>query len=179
MQSDLDLIIEEAKLGNNALTRLRRDLLWATYYDKHAYPFDYAWFGQEEGSRTGIPIELDINFHGVFSVDTINPVLDLLVWFRLQWADPRLTWDPKEYGSMSKVWFWIGDGGAGGETSEIWTPDIELGNLQSGLSETLDDSNAVVSYDGSVYWSRPGHLRPTCKFYGLNNFPFDELTYTM
>ncbi|KAL7441043.1 hypothetical protein ACHAXM_008277 [Skeletonema potamos] len=80
---------------------------------------------------------------------------------------------------MSKVWFWIGDGGAGGETSEIWTPDIELGNLQSGLSETLDDSNAVVSYDGSVYWSRPGHLRPTCKFYGLNNFPFDELTYTM
>jgi hypothetical protein len=177
--SDLDLIIEEAKLGNDAVTRLRRDLLWSTYYDKHAYPFDYAWYGQEAGSRTGIPIELDINFHRVFSVDTINPVLDLLVWFRLQWADPRLTWEPKEYGNMTKVWFWLGDGGAGGETSEIWTPDIELWNLQSGLSETLDDSYAVVSYDGSVYWSRPGHLRPTCKFYGLNNFPFDELTCTM
>lgn len=70
--SDLDLIVEEAKLGNDALTRLRRDLLGNDYYDKHVYPFDYAWYGQNEGSRTGIPIELDINFHRVFSVDTIN-----------------------------------------------------------------------------------------------------------
>mmetsp|Transcript_19679 Transcript_19679/g.30001 ORF Transcript_19679/g.30001 Transcript_19679/m.30001 type:complete len:747 (+) Transcript_19679:202-2442(+) len=177
--SDLDLIVEEAKLGNDALTRLRRDLLRNDYYDKHVYPFDYAWYGQNEGSRTGIPIELDINFHRVFSVDTINPVLDLVVWFRLEWADPRLTWDPTEYGNMTKVWVWIADGGAGGETSEIWTPDIELWNLESGLSETLDDSYAIVNYDGSIYWSRPGHLRPTCKFYGLNNFPFDELTCTM
>ena len=30
--------------------------------------------------------------------------------------------------------------------------------------------------DGSVFWSRPGHLRPVCKFEGLDAFPFDELT---
>ena len=80
---------------------------------------------------------------------------------------------------MTKVWFWIGDGSAGGETSEIWTPDIELWNLETGLSDTLDDAYAIVSYDGSIFWSRPGHLKPTCKFYGLSNFPFDELTCMM
>ena len=138
--SDLDIIIEEAKLVNDAISSLRRDLLWNTYYDKHAYPFDYAWYGQPEGTRTGVPIELDINFHRVFSVDTINPVLDLVVWFRLQWSDPRLTWNPTDYMNMTKVWFWIGDGSAGGETSEIWIPDIELWNLHTGLSETLDDA---------------------------------------
>lgn len=173
--SDLDLIIEEAKLGNDAMTRLRRDLL-GDGYDKHSFPFDYAWYGQEKGSYTGVPIELDINFHRVFSVHTINPVMDLVVWFRLEWADPRLTWDPKEYDNITKVWAWIADGGGGGETSEIWTPDIELWNLESAISDTLGDTYAVVSYDGSIYWTRPGHLRPTCKFYGLNNFPFDELT---
>jgi len=177
--SDVDLIIEEAKLGNDALSRLRRDLVGDAYYDKHAYPFDYAWYGQKEGSRTGVPIELDINFHRVFSVDTILPVLDLVVWFRLEWADPRLTWDPQEYGNMTKVWFWIADGGGGGETSEIWTPDIQLWNLESELSDTLGDSYAAVSNDGSIYWTRPGHLRPSCKFYGLSNFPFDKLTCTM
>lgn len=177
--SDLDLIVEETKLGNDALTRLRRDLLWESYYDKHAYPFDYAWYGQKEGSRTGVPIELDINFHRVFSVDTINPVLDLVVWFRLEWADPRLTWNPQEYGNMTKVWFWIADGGAGGEVSEIWTPDIELWNLETELGETLGDSYAIVNNDGSIYWTRPGHLRPSCKFYGLSSFPFDKLTCTM
>jgi hypothetical protein len=124
-------------------------------------------------------VELDINFHRVFSVDTINPVLDLVVWFRLQWSDPRLTWNPTDYMNMTKVWFWIGDGSAGGETSEIWTPDIELWNLHTGLSETLDDAYAIVSYDGSIYWSRPGHLKPTCKFIGLSSFPFDELTCMM
>ncbi len=173
--SDLDLIIEEAKLGNDAMTRLRKDLL-GDGYDKHSFPFDYAWYGQEKGSYTGVPVELDINFHRVFSVDTVNPVMDLVVWFRLEWGDPRLTWDPQEYDNITKVWAWIADGGGGGETSEIWTPDIELWNLESAISDTLGDTYAVVSYDGSIYWTRPGHLRPTCKFYGLNNFPFDELT---
>ena len=73
-------------------------------------------------------------------------------------------------------WFWIGEGGSGGETSEIWTPDIELWNLDEGLRESFDDAYAIVSYDGSIFWSRPGHLRPICKYYGLDKFPFDKLS---
>ena len=174
--SGLDHIMEETKLGNDAVTRLRRDLFEKSSYDKHAYPFEYTWYGMEEGSRTGVPIELDIAYRKVFAVDTINSVLDMIVWFRMQWFDPRLTWDPTEYGNMTKIWAWIGDGGVGGETSEIWTPDIELWNPGSGLSETLTDAHAIVNHNGLVYWTRPGHLRPTCKFEGLNKFPFDQLT---
>jgi hypothetical protein len=120
-----------------------------------------------------------INFHRVYTVDVIDPVLDLIVWFELTWIDPRLTWIPSEYSNHTKVWFWISSGGAGGETSEIWTPDIELWNLDQGLAESLEDSYAGVSYDGSVFWSRPGHLRPACKYRGLEKFPFDELGCTM
>lgn len=107
------------------------------------------------------------------------PFPDIIAWMRIEWVDPRLTWNPAEYGNLTKTWMWIGDGGSGGETSEIWTPDLELWNLDEGLRESFADAFAQVSNDGRVYWSRPGHLRPACKFGGLVNFPFDVLTCTM
>ena len=66
-----------------------------------------------------------------------------------------------------------------GETSEIWTPDVELWNLDVGLKDSFEDAYARVTNDGVVLWSRPGHLKPTCKFDGLDSFPFDKLTCTM
>ena len=57
-------------------------------------------------------------------MDIVNSVMDLVVWLRLAWVDPRLTWKPEEYGNLTMTWFWIGDGGAGGETTEIWTPGM-------------------------------------------------------
>ena len=178
-QTELDAIITDAKNGDDPNTRLRHDLIWSVFYDRTSYPWEYAWEGDGKENRTGAPIEMLINFHRVYSVDVVNPVLDLIVWFRLSWVDPCLTWDPQEYGNHTKTWFWIDGGGAGGETSEIWTPDIELWNLDEGLSKSLEDAYAVVKYDGSVYWSRPGHLRPACKYSGLEKFPFDQLACTI
>ena len=130
--TELEKIILNAKRGEDSNARLRHDLLWGHenferyFYDKHSYPWEYAWYNQSVGNRTGVPIETNINFHRVFSVDIVNSVMDLVVWFRMVWVDPRLTWDPAEYGGLNKTWFWLG----GSETSEIWTPDIELWNLE-------------------------------------------------
>ena len=178
-QTELGTIIADAKNAEDPNARIRDDLIWSAYYDRNSYPWEYAWEGDAKENRTGVPVEMDINFHRVFSVDTVNPMLDLIVWFRLAWVDPRLTWDPAEYGNHTKTWFWIDSGNAGGEMSEIWTPDIELWNLEEGLAESLEDAYAVVKYDGSVFWSRPGHLRPACKYSGLEKFPFDELSCTI
>ena len=178
----LEDVIEDARLGEDANARLRYDLLRGHdvnfdkyYYDKFSYPWEYVWHNQSVGSRTGVPIETNINFHSVSSVDVVNSVMDLVVWFRMVWVDPRLTWDPAEYGGLNKTWFWLG----GSETSEIWTPDIELWNLEEGLSDSLEDTFARVHNDGTVWWSRPGHLRPSCSFTGLTPFPFDTLACTM
>ena len=178
-QTELDAIVEQAKLGEDANARLRNDLVWGAYYDRNSYPWEYAWYGEAEGNRTGVPVEMLVNFHRVYTVDVVNPVLDLIVWFELTWVDPRLTWEPDEYGNQTKTWFWIDSGSAGGETSEIWTPDIQLWNLDEGLADSLEDAYAVVSFDGTVFWSRPGHLRPACKYEGLEKFPFDELSCTI
>lgn len=97
--SELDEIIEDAKYGIDANARLRYDLLWdRTIYDKHSYPYEYVWYNQTTtttGEKTGVPIEMSINFFKVFSVDIVNSMMDLVVWFRLIWVDPRLTWKPE------------------------------------------------------------------------------------
>ena len=119
---ELEQIIYSAKAGTDYATLLRQDILFnndpaGNHYDRHAYPWEYVWYNKTV--KTGLPIEFAINFHRVFSVDVINPVLDLIIWLRIEWVDPRLTWRPEEYGNLTKIWFWIEDGGAGGE---IWTP---------------------------------------------------------
>jgi hypothetical protein len=94
---------------------------------------------------------------------------------RLVWTDTRLSWDPADYGDLDTVWFWVEGGSGMSETSEIWTPDIELWNQKESIQTSFSNSFAVVSPDGRVFWSRPGQLNPICKFKGLQNFPFDEL----
>ena len=119
---DLETIIQTAREGNSADARLRRFLL--SNYDKHSYPWEYVWYNDSNNKRTGVPVEMNVNFHRVFDVDIIGSVMDLIVWFRLKWVDPRLAWEPNDFGGLNKTRVWIGDGGTGGETSEIWVPGM-------------------------------------------------------
>ena len=100
---------------------------------------------------------------------------DILSWLRLVWTDPRLSWDPEDYNGLDKVWLFVADGTGSGEVSELWTPDLELWNMQTSMQTSFTNTYASVSPDGSVFWSRPGHLIPVCKFRGLHDFPFDKL----
>lgn len=160
------------------LSQLRQDIL--AEYDRGAFPFEDVWRNQTTSNRLGLEVEIGINFHRVFKVEVTSSVADLIVWFRQRWKDPRLAWDPEDYGGLKTAWFWVGSGtGPGGETSEIWTPDMEMWNLETSLSISLVDQPATVASDGTVFWSRPGHLRPVCKFAGLSSFPFDTLSCTV
>lgn len=171
----LNTAVTNGSSSSEPSTRLRADLL--SGYDRGTFPWEEVWStASTPNNRTGVPIEIGINFHRVHNVDVIEGTVDLIVWFRLRWNDPRLVWNPAEYGNLTATWFWIGDGGgSAGETSEMWAPDLQLWNLDQGLEKSLSDTYASVQSDGTVFWSRPGHLRPTCKFTGLNNFPFDIL----
>ena len=138
-------------------------------YDKSVFPFNEA---------EGLTVEVSLNFHRVVNVDVRNAVIDLIVWYRQAWVDPRLVVSDS---NLTRVYFWIDQGsGSAGETSQIWTPDLELWNLDESLSMSMTDAYArLTPTTGRVYWSRPGHLRPVCKFNGLQGFPFDELECTI
>ncbi|UPR01914.1 neurotransmitter-gated ion channel domain-containing protein [Chloropicon primus] len=122
-----------------------------------------------------VTVEVGINFHRVLEVDVVKSEVDLLTWMRFVWRDTRLSWDPEDYNGLDKVWFWVEDGAGLAETSEIWTPDIELWNQRESIKTSYSNTFASVDSDGSVFWSRPGNLVVVCKFEGLENFPFDNL----
>lgn len=59
---------------------------------------------------------------------------------------------------------------------EIWTPDIFLWNQEESIQSSLADTYAIVRPNGDVFWVRLGRIKVTCKYYGLNKFPFDVLS---
>jgi hypothetical protein len=162
-------------ISSNGVIELRKRLMQD--YDKMSYPFEHHW--SKMGQQVGLPVNLTINFHRVFAVEVTKATADLMVWVRQVWHDPRLMWNPLEYSNVSTMQFWVENGIGMGEMSEIWTPDLHLWNAAEPLSESLTDAHALVKFDGTVFWARPGHLRPACKFVGLDKFPFDTLTCTM
>ena len=149
--------------GSTELVFLKQELL--EDYKKSDFPFVP---GQS------LTVEFGLNIHRVVNVDVRNAVIDLIVWCRQAWVDPRLVVNDT---NLPTVHFWIDQGsGVAGTTSEIWTPDLELWNLDESLSTSLTDAYArLTPTTGRIYWSRPGHLKPVCRFKGLQHFPYDEL----
>ena len=63
------------------------------------------WFTNRDGDR--------------LSQGLMECVINLSVYFRLAWVDPRLTSDLTKYDSILKTRFWIGSGSLVEETLEI------------------------------------------------------------
>ena len=137
-----------------------------TNYDVNTYPFGQMWQAKRQvpGNRTGLDVEVSINFFRIFAVDQKTGQADLSVWFRQKWFDPRLEWDPANWNGTDTLYVWMGKGGPDGE---IWSPDMELYNAVGSIQDSLTKTYAVVKSNGEVKWSRPGRLKVLCNFQGL------------
>ena len=137
-----------------------------TNYDVNTYPFGQMWQAKRQtpGNRTGLDVEVSVNFFRIFDVNQKTGKADLAVWLRLKWFDPRLVWDPADWEGTDTLYVWMGKGGPDGE---IWSPDMELWNAESSIQDSLTKTYAIVKSNGEVKWSRPGRLKVMCNFYGL------------
>ncbi len=137
-----------------------------TNYDVNTYPFGQMWQAKQQtpGNRTGLDVEVSVNFFKIFDVNQKSGKADLAVWLRQRWFDPRLVWDPENWEGTDTLYVWMGKGGPDGE---IWSPDIELWNAETSIQDSLTKTYAVVKSNGEVKWSRPGRLKVMCNFYGL------------
>lgn len=140
-------------------TALRRILLDG--YDKTVPPVDS-------------PVELQIRFFKIESIEARISVMRLKLWLRYYWTDKRLSWVPSEHGGVRKIYF-AAKAVTDPEITEIWVPDITPYNSKVGIDTTIDASLATVSSSGRIFWSRPGVLEVLCRFSGLVAFPFDTL----
>ncbi|XP_009888311.1 PREDICTED: neuronal acetylcholine receptor subunit beta-2-like [Charadrius vociferus] len=88
---------------------------------------------------------------------------------RSEWEDYRLTWKPEDFDNMKKVRL---------PSKHIWLPDVVLYNNADGMYEVSFYSNAVISYDGSIFWLPPAIYKSACKI-EVKHFPFDQQNCTM
>uniref|UniRef100_A0A8C0IEK7 Cholinergic receptor nicotinic beta 2 subunit n=1 Tax=Bubo bubo TaxID=30461 RepID=A0A8C0IEK7_BUBBB len=86
-----------------------------------------------------------------------------------EWEDYRLTWKPEDFDNMKKVRL---------PSKHIWLPDVVLYNNADGMYEVSFYSNAVISYDGSIFWLPPAIYKSACKI-EVKHFPFDQQNCTM
>jgi hypothetical protein len=81
-------------------------------------------------------------------VDLYSGTLRLAVWLAVRWKDPRLAWDPREHGNITKLYFQQEQE----NQIEIWQPEIALWNAADRIQDTLDLRPMRSDYNGSVYW---------------------------
>ncbi|ELT94957.1 hypothetical protein CAPTEDRAFT_195270 [Capitella teleta] len=105
--------------------------------------------------------------------------LTLSCWFRYAWNDPRLSWNPEDFGGVTDIRI---------PTKYIWKPDIVLVNSLDLHDQMYEEALAVLYSDGSVRWVPNGRMTVQAydkktsvnwrgvKFYTAS-FRFDSLTY--
>jgi len=150
-------------------TKLHNDLLAG--YNKHVVPTSNRSALGTKFSAAGTDVQLAVRIFKVIAVKAADGAMELKVWLRMYWVDHRLSWNPADYGNITKTHFWLDHDG----NSQLWQPDVQPYNGLQGLVTSLDPGYARVESTGDIFWSRPGMLNVMCKFSGLTAFPFDNL----
>ncbi|XP_070807554.1 neuronal acetylcholine receptor subunit beta-2 isoform X2 [Pituophis catenifer annectens] len=148
-------------LGTDTEERLVEHLLNPSRYNKLIRP-------ATNGSEL-VMVQLMVSLAQLISVHEREQIMTTNVWLTQEWEDYRLTWNPEEFDDMKKVRL---------PSKHIWLPDVVLYNNADGMYEVSFYSNAVVSYDGSIFWLPPAIYKSACKI-EVKHFPFDQQNCTM
>uniref|UniRef100_A0A673GH73 Neuronal acetylcholine receptor subunit beta-2 n=1 Tax=Sinocyclocheilus rhinocerous TaxID=307959 RepID=A0A673GH73_9TELE len=147
--------------GADTEERLVEHLLNPAHYNKLIRP-------ATNGSEL-VTVQLMVSLAQLISVHEREQIMTTNVWLTQEWQDYRLTWNPDEFDGMKKVRL---------PSKHIWLPDVVLYNNADGMYEVSFYSNAVISYDGSVFWLPPAIYKSACKI-EVKHFPFDQQNCTL
>ncbi|XP_032806244.1 neuronal acetylcholine receptor subunit beta-4-like isoform X2 [Petromyzon marinus] len=116
-----------------------------------------------------VTITFQVSLSQLINVNEREQIMTTNVWLTQEWIDYRLKWDPNDYDGLDIVRL---------PSRQIWLPDIVLYNNADGTYEVSFYSNAVLSYDGSIFWLPPAIYKSACKI-EVKHFPFDQQNCTM
>ncbi|XP_025774435.1 neuronal acetylcholine receptor subunit beta-4 [Puma concolor] len=145
----------------NAEEKLVDDLLNKTRYNNLIRP--------ATSSAQLISIQLQLSLAQLISVNEREQIMTTNVWLKQEWTDYRLAWNSSHYEGVNILRI---------PAKRIWLPDIVLYNNADGMYEVSFYSNAVVSYDGSIFWLPPAIYKSACKI-EVKHFPFDQQNCTL
>jgi len=114
------------------IQRLLEDLMPS--YDRRVLPIVEA----------GVPVNVAVGFTLLHVNVKYTNEATLGLWGNFEWSDPRLSWDPSEYGGVKDIRL---------TPDQLWTPDIlPYNELPSPRVDWLSPTLVVIKHDGSLLW---------------------------
>jgi len=120
-------------------------------------------------------VTFGIVVYGIKSIDTVNQVATIDMFFRTLWTDPRIGFTPKsEGGCFSNPWQPEGELGYDGTPEgTIWTPGVAV--MNEDVVEQVLYSAWWVYPSGFVWWAKKVQLKVKCNF-DFARLPYDSQT---
>lgn len=110
--------------------------------------------------------QMIVNFRlillNIHELDEARHTLKSEVFFRQNWTDYQLQWNPKDYDGIKSIRIPI---------EKIWNPQIVLHN-NAGYDIEYSNNLALVTWTGEVIWMPHAYLRSFCDV-DFTEFPFD------
>ncbi|CEF60228.1 Nicotinic acetylcholine receptor family and Neurotransmitter-gated ion-channel transmembrane domain and Neurotransmitter-gated ion-channel family and Neurotransmitter-gated ion-channel ligand-binding domain and Nicotinic acetylcholine-gated receptor, transmembrane domain-containing protein [Strongyloides ratti] len=100
----------------------------------------------------------------IIDVDEKNQILTTNLWLEMNWIDAKLQWDPNKYGGIKTLHI---------PSDLLWTPDLVLYNNAAGDPDITIFTDALVAYDGRVFWHPPAIYKSFCPI-DVTWFPYDS-----
>ncbi|KAJ7985985.1 hypothetical protein DPEC_G00346130 [Dallia pectoralis] len=116
-----------------------------------------------------VTVKLQVSLAQLISVNEREQIMTTNVWLTQHWDDYRLSWDPAQYDGIDKLRI---------PSRHIWLPDIVLYNNADGTYEVTVFTNAIVQFNGSIFWLPPAIYKSACKI-EVKHFPFDQQNCTL
>ena len=118
-------------------------------------------------SPRGVVVTVQLSLSQLTDVNVAKQEISFYSWWRHNWDDPRLQWDPEEWGGVSELEF-VG----AGEHKEAWMPDSLVYEATSSVYQ-IPEIQLNVYASGAVFVSVPVAQTAPCPM-NLREFPFDE-----
>lgn len=110
-----------------------------------------------------LTVNLGLRLSQLLDMDEKNQIMTTSVWLHQEWYDPRLEWDPKEYGDLKLTYI---------PSNDLWKPDIVLYNNADGDFHVKLLTKAKVEHNGRITWEPPVIYKSYCPI-DIEFFPFD------
>ncbi|XP_059397996.1 5-hydroxytryptamine receptor 3A-like [Carassius carassius] len=112
--------------------------------------------------RKSTTVAIDLMVYAILNVDEKNQVLTTYVWYRQQWTDEFLVWDPEKFDDVEQISI---------PTANIWVPDILINEFVD-VGKSPDIPYVYVGHTGLVRNYKPIQVVTACSL-NIYNFPYD------
>ncbi|XP_051533448.1 5-hydroxytryptamine receptor 3A-like [Myxocyprinus asiaticus] len=112
--------------------------------------------------RKSTTVAIDLMVYAILNVDEKNQVLTTYVWYRQQWTDEFLVWNPEEFDDVKQISI---------PTVNVWSPDILINEFVD-VGKSPDIPYVYVGHEGLVRNYKPIQVVTACSL-NIYNFPFD------